>query len=854
MSTLIRYLILTFEALLGLPYRVFRFVSQAVIFNPRLGPLRYVATAGIVYVVLAVGLVYVVAPLRGLYGDYWQGTKIHYDSQRWLATAIYDRKDQFVGTFDARLDSKQDVNYTGLPIEIAGTSYVANPDHKSIPVRKTPDQFWRCLVYHEDRYLGTMWNPYGIDLWGVLKIPLSTIQRSVRGRGVRFGVGGSTLPMQLARIVYKTPPRRGESSLDKIRRKLKEWWLAPVIYRTLTKGGDMEPLRQWTANHLWLGQRTGGNDLHGIEVTARVVFGKSADDLSVAEQFVLASAVNKPIILLNGSDRLNAVRLDRWRYIVEVRARKCATELVSNGELQKDILFELTNIAGGPPDPQIAPTMDAAVQASAPRYVRQARANPALRANVLIPAARYGVREEMKQEFGFEWRNYVRGVKLTLDVADNRGFRERVKDRLAKIQKTHQARINSDYSLDLRALSSPDSATRAIPNVVVAAANAKGEIVRYFEAKDTASYFGSAYAREAETGRYDAKRETRAIASVGKMMAAIAVANRTRDNLATGYLDLQAPPRGLESCRRNGSLRQARRAEVVFACSLSHPLELRLAKLGQRRLQHLIDKFGYTMPFATDASNETPPSTAIVRGFVTGSPRKVHHMAGVILASLTGKGARALPEPTLIKRMDEADGTVGTPRRGEVTGDDTTDRSSVAGPGSIVPNRVIRPEARKRVREFLSAPLCYEFRKKRIGTLKSLGKWCARRKRNVKLHFAKTGTQVTEDPDATVDAWVAGGIQFTNGPAYSYVVVVGTGNNSEPWARKLHASQLAAPLVDALLEELEVDAAKQPRIAQRAALKVTSATKPSRNAGQSNSTQKRPAARKRVQPLPRAGQ
>ena len=46
--------------------------------------------------------------------------------------------------------------------------------------------------------------------------------------------------------------------------------------------------------------------------TARILRG-ACEDLSIAEQFVLASAVNKPIILLDGSDRLNEVRLDRWR-------------------------------------------------------------------------------------------------------------------------------------------------------------------------------------------------------------------------------------------------------------------------------------------------------------------------------------------------------------------------------------------------------------------------------------------------------------------------------------------------------------------------------------------------------------
>ena len=61
---------------------------------------------------------------------------------------------------------------------------------------------------------------------------------------------------------------------------------------------------------------------------------------------------------------------------------------------------------------------------------------------------------------------------------------------------------------------------------------------------------------------------------------------------------------------------------------------------------------------------------------------------------------------------------------------------------------------------------------------------------------------VTEDPGATVDTWIAGGLQFANGAAYSYVVVVGTGNTREPWARDLHAAQIATPLLETLLADL----------------------------------------------------
>ena len=81
----------------------------------------------------------------------------------------------------------------------------------------------------------------------------------------------------------------------------------------------------------------------------------------------------------------------------------------------------------------------------------------------------------------------------------------------------------------------------------------------------------------------------------------------------------------------------------------------------------------------------------------------------------------------------------------------------------------------------------------------------------MRLHFAKTGTQVTNDPDATVDAWIAGGLQFGNGAAYSYVVVVGTGSARDPWAHNLHSAQLAAPLLETLLIDLEADAKSHPR-------------------------------------------
>ena len=786
MICLVRLGVRALEFALALPLHALRAVLFGVVLNPRLGPLRHVVMAAAGFLVFAFALVYVVAPLRALVGHKTIGAKLAYDSERWLATAIYDRAGRFVGIFDPRLDSRRDVNYTDQAIEIG--DYVANPDHKSIPVREVPEAYWQCLVYHEDRYIGSWLNPFGIDLLGVLKIPYSSVRRSIALRRPALGVGGSTLPMQFARVIYKTPPGTGESSFTKLRRKFGEWWLAPVIYHELTRGGDMTPLKQWAANHIWLAQRTGGQPLQGVELTARIVFGKEAKDLSTAEQFVLASAVNKPIILLPGSDKLNEVRLDRWKYITEVRARTCAERLIADEAEQKQVFFELFQMAAGPPDPRVKPQLQAVLDTLAPAQAKRAVTNPVLRANALLPAARFGMREEMKQAFGFGWREQVRDVMTTLDVAENLAFHERIKGELGKLDLALQGKLNPGWTLD-PAKVGPE---RRQPGIAIVAANAAGEIVRYYEAGETASYFGSPLAREAATGHYDAAREPRMIASTAKMLAAIAIANEGRDGLDTPYQDSLAPAQGLDTCEK-GSATHGRRAVVAFACSLNKPLEWRAVQLGQARIGALIDRFGFAMPARNGSGEGTPPSTAVILGQIGGAPQRVHFMSSVVLAALTDQGGRVQRLPSLIRSFDHKSAQAAATEPGAAT--------------ALVPNAVVRPAARGMLKALLQAPLCHRVAGVAHGTLKSLAHWCPEKRADLRLHFAKTGTQVTLDPNATVDAWITGGLQFANGAAYSYVVVVGTGH--EPYARSVHGAQIA-PLLDALLGELKADSVRHP--------------------------------------------
>src|SRR5207249_4718817 len=112
------------------------------------------------------------------------------------------------------------------------------------------------------------------------------------------------------------------------------------------------------------------------------------------------------------------------------------------------------------------------------------------------------------------------------------------------------------------------------------------------------------------------------------------------------------------------------------------------------------------------------------------------------------------------------------------------------------------------LKALLQAPLCYAHGGVQHGTLKSLAAWCSDKRTDLKLHFAKTGTSVGLDVNATVDTWIAGGLQFANGAAYSYVVLIGTGNPAQPWARSLHAAQVGVPLLEMLLEDLKEHARK----------------------------------------------
>ena len=127
---------------------------------------------------------------------------------------------------------------------------------------------------------------------------------------------------------------------------------------------------------------------------------------------------------------------------------RCAAELIADAAKQKQVVLDLIAMASGPPDPQVRPRLQAALETYASGIAKRARANPRLRANVLMPAARLGIREEMKQAFGYNWRAHVRSVTSSLDPAENLALRTELNKTLASLNKRWASRLKPGYTLD----------------------------------------------------------------------------------------------------------------------------------------------------------------------------------------------------------------------------------------------------------------------------------------------------------------------------------------------------------------------------------------------------------------------
>ncbi len=144
-------------------------------------------------------------------------------------------------------------------------------EQRRIPVRY--DQIPPLLVEaflaaEDDRFF----QHHGVDWQGILRAALA----NARAGGVRQG--GSTITMQVARDVFLTPRRD-------IKRKVSEIYISLLMEAQFSK----QEIFSLYANKTFLGERA-----YGIGAAAEVYFGKTLEQLSIAEMAMLAGIPKAP--------------------------------------------------------------------------------------------------------------------------------------------------------------------------------------------------------------------------------------------------------------------------------------------------------------------------------------------------------------------------------------------------------------------------------------------------------------------------------------------------------------------------------------------------------------------------------
>lgn len=144
---------------------------------------------------------------------------------------------------------------------------------RTIPISQIPHTLMKGIILTEDQ---RFFEHPGIDLRGILR----SIYVNIRSGG--YVQGASTITQQLARNIYLTRHKT-------IWRKLKEMVVSLILEWKFTKDQILEKY----LNEVYFGQ-SGNIAIHGVNEAAKFYFGKTIDELSIAEQAMLAGIVRGP--------------------------------------------------------------------------------------------------------------------------------------------------------------------------------------------------------------------------------------------------------------------------------------------------------------------------------------------------------------------------------------------------------------------------------------------------------------------------------------------------------------------------------------------------------------------------------
>jgi penicillin-binding protein 1A len=182
----------------------------------------------------------------------------------------------FIGRIDQTLPDKSQLQVASrgetLTIKaVDGTilQQQGEATRKTLRIEQIPEELKQAFIASEDRRFA---NHHGVDVQGILRAAWNNL------RSHTVVEGGSTITQQLARILFLKPEQT-------IWRKLKEIRLAQKMEQELTKNEILERY----LNLVYL-----GSGAYGVADAAWVYFGKTVDELTLAEAAMIAGLAPAP--------------------------------------------------------------------------------------------------------------------------------------------------------------------------------------------------------------------------------------------------------------------------------------------------------------------------------------------------------------------------------------------------------------------------------------------------------------------------------------------------------------------------------------------------------------------------------
>ncbi|MDP9084232.1 MAG: penicillin-binding protein 1A [Pseudomonadota bacterium] len=168
-------------------------------------------------------------------------------------------------------------------------------EQRRIPVRyeELPQRLIQAFLATED---DRFFRHHGVDWQGILRAAVA----NARAGGIRQGA--STITMQVARDMFLTPRRD-------MKRKMSEIYISLLMEAEFTK----EEIFSLYVNKIFLGQRS-----YGVGAAAEVYFGKTLNQLTVAEMATLAGIPTSPSVV-NPVANAEAAKIRRTHVLGRMR-------------------------------------------------------------------------------------------------------------------------------------------------------------------------------------------------------------------------------------------------------------------------------------------------------------------------------------------------------------------------------------------------------------------------------------------------------------------------------------------------------------------------------------------------------